>query len=417
MNRTLYKFNFISATLLLWLSGCVFTLAQDDGDVTTSDLTTAIRVQPDTIDVENISDDEAIADRLQSILEATQWFTEPKVVSNKGVVTLSGQADSDEHRVWAEQLAKRTQDVVSVSNNIEAQAVDFSSSWTVILDSLKKQWKDLLAQTPLLFAALIVIILTIFAARISTWLVHRVFKTERLRQSLKDLMALLAWIATWVVGLLIAATVAFPGMTPSKALTVLGLGSVAIGFAFKDIFENFFAGVLILWRYPLDRGDILKIGDIVGRVENITVRNTMIRRLSGELTVVPNANIFKQEVDVLTNHKLRRVELVCGIAYGEDVDESREVILKAVNDCQTVDASKAVLVLADCFGDSSINFDILWWTKAAPLEVRKSRDEVVSAVKRALDKAGIEIPFPYRTLTFKEPEKFAALLNDSQQSA
>ncbi len=200
-----------------------------------------------------------------------------------------------------------------------------------------------------------------------------------------------------------AAVVVFPGLTPAKALTVLGFGSVAIGFAFKDIFENFFAGVLILWRYPLDRGDFIQCEDIVGHVEEITVRNTLLRRLDGELTVIPNAHLFKSTVDVLTNRAARRVRdhLWCCLRRG--CRRSDEVIEQAVRQCPSVETDQNVEVFALEFADSSVNFEVSWWTGAKPLDVRSSRDEVVEAIKSALDDASIEIPFPYRTLTFKEP--------------
>ncbi|MEZ5477497.1 MAG: mechanosensitive ion channel family protein [Thiolinea sp.] len=96
--------------------------------------------------------------------------------------------------------------------------------------------------------------------------------------------------------------------------------------------------------------------------------------------------------------------MICGIAYGEDVDTSRDVIKRAVENCDSVNTGvHGVQVFAQEFADSSINFEVTWWTGSKPVDIRRSRDEVIAAVKRALDDAGIEIPFPYRTLTFSEP--------------
>lgn len=401
LNRRNFAINLLA--VCVYFCGLAPVSAQEDGGAG-GNSEAAVSVQPDTVAVSNVANSEQIESRLRSILDATQWFEDTRVESVDGVVTLSGKSDSEEHRQWAEQLAMRTQDVVSVRNEIEVEtAIDFSSSWNVIGQSLTNLWQDFLRRSPLFIAAILVVLLTWGVARLSAAILEKfLIRSNRIRQSLKDLLSLLCSIGVWIAGLLIAAVVAFPGMTPARALAVLGLGSVAIGFAFKDIFENFFAGVLILWKYPLDRGDIVEIGSVKGRVEEITVRNTLIRKLNGELTVVPNANIFKQEVDVLTNRSERRVQLTCGIAYSEDIDRSRKVILEAVRGCSTVSTSNDIHVLADCFADSSINFEVFWWTKAAPMEIRKSRDQVVTAIKRELDAAGIEIPFPYRTLTFKD---------------
>ncbi len=295
--------------------------------------------------------------------------------------------------------------MIAVINKLEVNsAVELSTSKQVITESLNELWRDLLVRSPLLIAAAIVLVVTSILAKFVGWSIVRILSNRKLRTSLKDLVYQLVSIAVWIVGVLTATVVAFPGMTPSKALTVLGLGSVAVGFAFKDIFENFFAGILILWRYPFDRGDFITCEDVTGRVEKITIRNTLIRRLDGELAVVPNANLFKSTVDVLTNQPQRRVRIICGVAYDEDVDKSREVIRKAVQGCKSVEGVRTVEIFAQEFANSSVNFEVAWWTGSKPLDIRRSRDEVIAAIKRELDDAKIEIPFPYRTLVFKDAD-------------
>jgi small-conductance mechanosensitive channel len=129
---------------------------------------------------------------------------------------------------------------------------------------------------------------------------------------------------------------------------------------------------------------------------------TQIRVPSGELVVVPNATLFKNPVTVLTSQDTRRVSIVTGVAYGEEVSEAVGVIQEAVQGCPSVDTTRDIQVFPQAFGSSSIDIEVAWWTGSTPLDVRRSRGEIVTAVKAALDRAGIEIPFPYRTLTFKE---------------
>jgi small-conductance mechanosensitive channel len=273
----------------------------------------------------------------------------------------------------------------------------------IIWNTLVGIWHDFLGSIPMLVGAIVVIVLTIAVVKIFNRFAQRSLSRFNLKESQETLVTRLGVIVIWVLGILIALMLVFPDLTPGKALAGLGLGSIAVGFAFKDIFENFFAGILILWRFPFENGDFIKCEDIEGSVENVTIRNTLIRRTSGELVVVPNATIFKSSVHVLTDQKLRRTTVIAGVAYGEDVYESRQVIQKAVQGCKTVSDEKEIEIFAHEFADSSINFEVTWWTNPAPLDIRKSKDEVVEAVKKALDDAGIEIPFPYRTLTFKKP--------------
>lgn len=360
---------------------------------------------PSTLAPIPAKNDEEIRNQITTILGETEWYKNVEVTVKDGVVILEGQTGEDEHKAWATQLAERTENVVAVINHIQvgSTVVNSTRAWTIVGESLMSIGQDFLTRLPLFAAGLIVLILTWVSVRVVGPLVQKAMTRSRLRSSLQDLFLQLTSISIWIMGSMIAAVVVFPGMTPSKMLTVLGLGSVAIGFAFKDIFENFFAGVLILWRFPFDKRDFIECGSLAGRVEDITVRNTMIRQVDGQLVIVPNAMLFKNPVNVLTNWKSRRVTVICGIAYGENVGHAREVIHAAVKGCKTVHQEWGVEIFAREFGSSSINFEVTWWTGNTPLDIRRSRDEVVEAVKRDLDESGIEIPFPYQTLTFKEP--------------
>ena len=257
---------------------------------------------------------------------------------------------------------------------------------------------------PQMFVALVVVLLTAGAARLAKYAIRRMLSRTRLRQSLQDLFTLLTSIAVWITGLMIAAVILFPGLTPASILAGLGIGSVAIGFAFKDVFENFLAGIIILFRREMRIGDFIECEGIEGKVDHIAIRESHIRQTDGQLVIVPNSILFKNPVTIRTDIDQRRTTVICGVAYDVDVDGARDVIYEAVSGCDSViTEDRPVQIFAKEFGDSAINFEVTWWTGSTPLDVRKSRDEVVAAVKRALDDAGLEIPFPYRTLTFKEP--------------
>ncbi|MEX3314773.1 mechanosensitive ion channel family protein [Sulfitobacter sp. PS-8MA] len=279
------------------------------------------------------------------------------------------------------------------------------------MEPIKIMWRqvteiarDTIALLPQIGVAILVLILTWALAAGGRSLMRRGMGRTRLRQSLQDLFILLTSIAIWVFGIMIAAVIVFPGLTPASILAGLGIGSVAIGFAFKDVFENFLAGIIILFRREMRMGDHIECEGIEGKVAHIAIRESHIRQTDGQLVIVPNAMLFKNPVYVRTDKKHRRVSVICGVAYDVDVDEARSVITKAVEGCETVEQGEhPIQVFAQAFADSSINFEVTWWTGSAPVDLRRSKDEVIGAVKYALDDAGLEIPFPYRTLTFKEP--------------
>lgn len=274
---------------------------------------------------------------------------------------------------------------------------------------LRTELNDLARSAVELAPNMIAAVLIVLLAGVIAFGVGRAIKAlmarSRTRPSLIEAVSKLARILIWLFGLLIAATVVFPNLTPSKLLAGLGLGSIAIGLAFKDIFENFLAGFLILMRKPMRIGDDIECEDVSGRVEAISIRDTFIRKRSGELVLVPNSFLFKNPLKILTDLPSRRISVVVGVAYGENVDHSRSVIEAAISGISNRDTSHDVQVFASTFNSSSIDFMVRWWCGSAPVDEHKSRDEAVAAIKSALDDAGIEIPFPYRTLTFKEPLK------------
>nr|WP_298927972.1 mechanosensitive ion channel family protein [uncultured Erythrobacter sp.] len=255
---------------------------------------------------------------------------------------------------------------------------------------------------PYIGFGIIILIATAIAAKFTVKLADGIIGKTDLRPSLRNLVETLVKLATWLLGIMIAAIVVFPGMTVGSLVAGLGIGAVAIGFAFQDIFENFLAGVLIMIREKMRIGDVIECEGIVGKVEHITLRETHIRKLSGEVTVVPNSILFKNPVEILTDKEQRRHDVVIGVSYDTDLDQASEVIRKAVSAVEEVDTEKGLDVFAQEFNSSSVDFLVRWWSGSTPRSGWESKDKVVRAIKRGLDDAGIEIPFPYITHTFKE---------------
>lgn len=278
-------------------------------------------------------------------------------------------------------------------------------------DTLADVWSGFVNHLPLLVAGVVVLILTAVGAKVGRGLARRILDRSRFRTSLRELLQQLTYVIVWLGGLMIAAIVVFPGLTPTKALGGIGVLSLAVSFAFKDIFENFFAGVILLWRFPFEPGDFIECEGILGKVEKITIRLTTLRKTTDELVVVPNSFLFTNPVDVLTNRATRRMTIVTGVAYDVDLEAAVSVIHDAVKECDSVSPRHDLQIFPFEFGSSSMNIEVSWWCDSPPLQQRKSRSEVVIAIKKALDNAEMEIPFPYRTLTFKEPLS----IDDSQQ--
>ena len=272
-----------------------------------------------------------------------------------------------------------------------------------LYEKAESMWVGFVKMLPLLGIGLFTLIMTWILASVLTMTLSKSLQSSNLRPSLRKLFCTLLKVVIWTMGSLVATTIIFPSLTPAKLLAAMGLGSIAIGFAFKDIFENFIAGILIMLRRPMRIGDYIECEGVEGTVENISVRETYLRKTDDQLVILPNSFLFKNPVYILTDRHLRRFDIVVGVAYGENVDECRGVIETAMKSIDLINQNKPVEVWAREFNSSSVDFTVRWWAESTPIDLHKTRDQVVSVIKAALDEAGIEIPFPYRTMTFSEP--------------
>jgi small-conductance mechanosensitive channel len=271
---------------------------------------------------------------------------------------------------------------------------------STLLDQLNDMGTSFVRLLPQLGIAVLVLIVTSILANFATGIADKLIGRTDLRPSLRQLVETMVKLTVWILGLLIAAIIVFPGLTVGTLIAGLGIGAVAIGFAFQDIFENFLAGVLIMVREKMRIGDVIECEGIMGKVEHITLRETHVRALSGELTIVPNSLLFKNPVEILTDNNQRRFEVVVGVSYATDLDVAAEVIRRSVTVVEEIEADKGLDIFAQEFNSSSVDFLVRWWAKSTPRGGWESRDKVVRAIKRGLDEAGIEIPFPYITHTF-----------------
>lgn len=271
-----------------------------------------------------------------------------------------------------------------------------------ITDQAQDMVRSFLQALPSMAIAVVIFFLTWLVAKFAVRIADLLIGKTTLRPSLKNLIDTVVRLAIWLIGLMVAAMVVLPGLTPASLIAGLGIGAVAIGFAFQDIFENFLAGVLIMLREKMRIGDVIECEEITGKVEHISLRETHVRKLSGELTIVPNSMIFKNPVEILTDNEIRRHEVVAGVSYDTDLDHAADVIRKALEAVDGIQQDKGIDIFATTFNSSSVDFLIRWYAGATPRGMWESTDKVVRAIKRGLDDAGIEIPYPYVTHTFKE---------------
>ncbi|MGF1588024.1 MAG: mechanosensitive ion channel family protein [Pleurocapsa sp.] len=290
-----------------------------------------------------------------------------------------------------------------------------------ILDTIFNSLRDLLGSAvkifPAIIAALIIIMLTRYAAKLSKNVASQVGQRTLKSKSLQSLLHKAANITTWIVGVVLACVVAFPGLRLGDIIATLGLGSVAIGFAFQDIFKNFLSGILILIQRPFRIDDQIVIGDHEGTVEQIDIRTTTIRTYTGERILMPNSELFTSAVRVRTAYSKRRTDVAVGVDYNTSLPEAKQILQQTIESVEGVVNKPIPEIDLVGFGDSSIDLIVRYWTKPRQQQVRQVQTEAIIAIKSALDAANISIPYPIRTLYHYNQEKFNDYLpSDANES-
>ncbi|MEG4942207.1 mechanosensitive ion channel family protein [Microcoleus sp. F4-D5] len=206
-----------------------------------------------------------------------------------------------------------------------------------------------------------------------------------------------------LVGLFVALSIVIPTFKAGDLIQLLGISGVAIGFAFRDILQNFLAGILILLTEPFRIDDQIVFKNFEGTVENIETRATTILTYDGRRIVIPNAELFTNSVTVNTAFDKRRTEYDFSIGYGDDIDRAKQLMLEALYSINEVLKAPAPDVLVVELAESTVNIRVRWWI-APPRRIddMRSRDKVICAIKQKLVENGIDLPYPTRQILFHD---------------
>lgn len=356
---------------------------------------------PDQVEIDPLVEDEEIEARLLGILEATGWFVNPGVDVQEGVVFLVGETEDEDFKDWAGNLARNTQGVAAVVNQIE---VIQPSIWDVgpALNGLRQLWRGLLRAIPLVVFSLLILVVTIFAARYSAT-AARASLRERLPSPLLLRSAARAvGLVVFLVGLYVVFQVA--GLT-SVALTVMGgtgLLGLVLGIAFQDITENFLASILLSIQSPFRTGDLVDIGGHTGFVQALTTRATVLMTQDGNHLQIPNGTVYKSAIRNYTSNPNRRLEFTVGIGFEDSISDAQEVALRVLQGHPAVLATPEPWVLVESLGSATVNLRVYFWMDGNQHSWLKVRSSVIRLVKRAFLKEGISMPDESREMLFPE---------------
>jgi small conductance mechanosensitive channel len=354
---------------------------------------------PERVEIERTARDEEIRDRLQSILVATGWFTNPDVQVRDGVVFLEGQTRAEEYKRWAGDLARNTQDVAAVVNQIELTT---PSVWNFqpALTGLREMWFSLVRSIPLVGFSLLILLVAWAVARLSVG-AARVSLSRRLSNPLlRNVAATTIGMVVFLAGLYVVFQVA--GLT-SVALTVMGgtgLIGLILGIAFRDITENFLASIFLSIQRPFHTGDQVEIAGILGFVQSLTTRVTVLMTPDGNHVQIPNATVYKSNIYNYTSNPNRRIDFGIGIGYEDSITASQKVAMKVLAEHPAVLKDPEPWVLVDNLGSATVNLRIYFWIDGTQHSWLKVKSSVIRLVKRAYQAADISMPDDAREMLF-----------------
>jgi small conductance mechanosensitive channel len=213
--------------------------------------------------------------------------------------------------------------------------------------------------------------------------VFAVANRARMDKTLAHALARLSAVGVNVLGLLVCAMILIPSFSPDKLIAGLGIGSVAIGFAFQNILQNFFAGMLLLWQKPFGIGDEIKVKDYEGVVEDITIRTTLLRTASGQRIFVPNGVLFTEAVTVNTAFDKRRAHVEIPIPDSVSSQDARSAAKKALEELELVAKDPAPAIYTSAV-KGALNLDVYFWARSRDAQLVEAVDEATLAIHESL---------------------------------
>ncbi len=393
MTRQILSRILFCSLLVLWPLGA---FAQDSGP--TDDEVTATE---QAVDVTPVARDDQIDTRITNILDATGWFRNIRVRVEDGIVFLDGRTASEQRQIWARDLAAKTSGVVAVVNRIEVDAkADFSLDPAI--SAVEDLGTRIFLALPSIILAIVVLPLAWFAASFVRRFAHWMLRGRMQSGFLSDLLARIIALPVFLIGLYVVLQAA--GLTKLAFSVVGGAGvlGIVIGFAFRDIGENFLASLLLSLRQPFRRGDFISVAGQKGLVHSMNTRSTVLVSPEGNHIQIPNASVFKSIIENFTAVPNRRGELDVGIGYDAAVSDAQAIIRDILEAQEGVIASPEPMVLADALGASAVMLKVYYWFDGEAVSPLKLKSLLIQRIKQGLTDAGISMPGEVRELVFPD---------------
>ena len=267
---------------------------------------------------------------------------------------------------------------------------DIAPTW----ERLQSMINGFLALVPNLILAFLLFALFLVLAKWIRALIHRFFLHHGHQTSVGILIGRVGSALVYLVGMLVSLSIILPSFKAADLIQVLGLGSVAIGFAFRDVLQNFLAGILILLAQPFRIGEEISVDGKEGVVEEIQARATLLRTSDGFLVVIPNTTIYTETITIFNAYGKRRSTINLVIGREADPTEAIQLILAIIHRTAGVLQDPPPKSVVTEINERGINIQVLWWTASRQTDYQAISSEVITAIKQTLTEHRINLPYP-----------------------
>jgi len=278
----------------------------------------------------------------------------------------------------------------------------FSESIKKLYDKLANWVDEAVLALPNLILAILVLAISIFLAKYLKKLVTKTLLKTTKNKTVIGVLSNIVVAAFMIISLFVVLNI----MNLSDAVTALlgtaGVIGLAVGLALQDPLMNLFSGVVMSVKDYYQVGDLIESNGFFGKIAKITLRSTVIELPDGQEAIISNKNVLKNPLKNFSHNGHRRIDLTCGVSYGDDLEQAKKIAIDAIkNSGLNFSKSKPIELFFTDFGGSSINFVIRFWQDiTGQRDYLNSKSTAIIAIKKAFDENEITIPFPITTLDF-----------------
>jgi small-conductance mechanosensitive channel len=369
-----------------------------------------------SVAVDPVAADEQIEGRILEILRATGWFGQLQVEATDGIIFLDGQTGSDEHKVWARNLAANTEGAVAVVNRITV-IQEANWSFAPALKEIRSVAIRAMTSLPLFILAIVILPL---AWVLSAWvakMLRRWLLGGMDSPLLRDIVSRILALPIFLIGLYVVLQVAGLTRLAFSLLGGAGVLGIVVGFAFRDIAENFLASLLLSIRRPFRAGDFIDVTGQQGSVQSMNTRSTVLLSPEGNHIQIPNATIFKSTIINYSASPIRRETIDVGVGYDASIARAQEIIMQMLEAHEAITAEPQPMVLVDALGASTVNIRAYFWIDARNYSVLKVKSAILRQIKRVLTEEGISMPDDAQEVIFPQGVPIVQLGGAAERTA